>query len=124
MDVKHRYCGNCHVFLDDLEQARAMANEKRSGPATCDPAHGSKFLAWMHQNFRGFFYGRYPCWNWKINGVLVTFWLRTGLVKLYHDEGRATECHPAETERCREAVMGMANMECYAEKTCQQSFQR
>jgi len=26
MDVKHRYCGNCHVFLGDLEQARAMAN--------------------------------------------------------------------------------------------------
>jgi hypothetical protein len=78
-------------------------------PGLSDPDR-SQFLAWMHRNnFRGFFHGMYPCWNWKINGVLVTLWMRTGLVKIYHDEGRATECHPAETERCREAVMDIAN---------------
>jgi hypothetical protein len=69
-----------------------------------------QFLAWMHRNFRGFFYPMYPCWNWKINGVLVTFWMRTGIVKIYHDEGRNTEWHPSETERCREAVMAIATV--------------
>jgi hypothetical protein len=63
-----------------------------------------KFLAWMNRNHGGFFYGFYPCWNWKIGGVLVTLWMRSGLVKIYHDGGRHTECHPAETERAREAI--------------------
>jgi hypothetical protein len=90
-----------------------MSNQQSPEPETrgshSSPPPGSQFLAWMHRNFRGFFYSMYPCWNWKINGVLVTFWVRSGLVKIYHDEGRATECHPAETERCREAVMDVAN---------------
>lgn len=78
------------------------------------PVTGSQSLAWMRRNFCGFFYGMYPCWNWKINGVLVTFWMRTGVVKIYHDEGRQTEWHPAETERCREAIMAIANAEAVA----------
>ena len=63
------------------------------------------FIEWMNKRHNGFFYGAYPCWNWIIGGVLVTLWMRSGLVKVYHDEGRNTECHPAETERCREAVL-------------------
>ena len=86
-----------------------MMNTNDSSPASLVTAHGSRFLAWMHRNFRGFYYGMYPCWNWKINGVLVTFWMQTGIVKIYHDEGRQTEWHPAETERAREAVMGISN---------------
>ena len=87
------------------------ASTKQPGRRTsrCAPPSGSRFLSWMNHNHRGFYYGEYPCWNWKISGVLVTFWLRSDLVKIYHDEGRNTECHPAETERCREAVMGISN---------------
>lgn len=69
----------------------------------------SQFVAWMsriHQ--RGFYSGGWPCWNWRLGGVLVTLWEATGLVMIYHDEGRHTECHPAETERCREAVWAIA----------------
>ena len=69
---------------------------------------GSRFLAWMNRSHRGFCYTRFPCWNWRINGVLVTFWIGAGLVKIYHDEGRRTEWHPAETERCREAIAAIA----------------
>lgn len=66
------------------------------------------FCDWMNKSHSGFFYHMYPCWNWKVNGVLVTCWLRTGLVKIYHDQGRLTECHPSETERCREAIALLA----------------
>lgn len=66
------------------------------------------FLEWMRRNFGGFYYSLYPCWNWRLRGVLVTLWIRTGLVKIYHDQGRATENHPAETERCREAILSLA----------------
>lgn len=74
----------------------------------CNPGC-SPFLDWMHRHFRGFYYDLYPCWNWRIAGVLVTFWFRTGIVKIYHDEGRATEWPPAETERCREAILALAS---------------
>lgn len=63
----------------------------------------------MNRNHRGFFYSGWPCWNWRINGVLVTLWMATGIVKIYHDQGRRTECFPAETERCREAIHEIAN---------------
>lgn len=63
------------------------------------------FLQWMLKRRDGFYYDFYLCWNWRIGGVLVTYWMRSGIVKIYHDEGRATECHPCDTERCREAVM-------------------
>ena len=92
-------------------------NTETQRPASLAAAHGSRFLAWMNRNHRGFFYSFYPCWNWKIGGVLVTLWMRTGLVKIYHDEGRNTECHPAETERAREAVMGISNAKAHAPQT-------
>jgi hypothetical protein len=63
------------------------------------------FLQWMLNRRSGFFYAFYPCWNWKVGGVLVTYWLRTGVVKIYHHGGYATECYPCDTERCRNAVM-------------------
>ena len=95
------------------------ASTKQPGRRTsrCAPPSGSRFLSWMNHNHRGFYYGEYPCWNWKISGVLVTFWLRSDLVKIYHDEGRNTECHPAETERCREAVMGISNVKADARES-------
>jgi len=65
------------------------------------------FTAWMQRNHQGVFHSAYPCWNWRIGGVLVTQWLGSGLVKIYRDQGRHTECHPSETERAREAVMSL-----------------
>lgn len=66
-----------------------------------------KFHIWLNRYHNGFFYGMYPCWNWRIRGVLVTLWMKTDLVKIYYNEGRNTECYPAETEQCREAVMAL-----------------
>ena len=86
-----------------------MTTPKATAAHPLGEAAGSRFADWMNRNHRGFFYGEYPCWNWKIRGVLVTLWLRTGLVKIYHDQGRATECHPAETERGREAIACISN---------------
>ena len=82
------------------------ANRNPNPPSRAEA--GSQFLAWMNRQCPGWLWGGI-CWNWKINGVLVTFWMLSRLVKIYHDEGRQTECHPSETERCREAVMAIAN---------------
>lgn len=69
------------------------------------------FIGWMNRRHCGFLYTLPYCWNWKVSGVLVTLWMQTGLLKIYHDEGRQTECHPVETERCREAVHAIADGE-------------
>ena len=62
----------------------------------------SVFLARMHPNHRRYFYTIYPSWNWRTREVLITLWIRTRLVKIYYDEGRQIERHPAETKRsCR-----------------------
>lgn len=66
------------------------------------------FLAWINLKQPGWLWGG-TCWNSKIHGVLVTFWLVSDVVKIYHDEGRQTECYPPETERCREAISALEN---------------
>lgn len=86
---------------------KPSVKRKRRKPLSAAP--GSQFLAWMHRNFTGFFYPAYPCWNWRIGGVLVTHWNRNEIVKIYHDQGRQTEFYHAGTEACREAIMSLAN---------------
>ncbi len=66
------------------------------------------FLEWMHRNFKGYLFPQYPCWNWIINGVLITYWMRTGLVKIYHERPFHTECFRPETEHCRESILALA----------------
>lgn len=68
------------------------------------PGSPPSFEDWMNRAHKGFFYSAWPCWNWRVGGVLVTLWLRNRVVKIYHDEGRATEWHPADTEMCRDAI--------------------
>lgn len=45
-------------------------------------------------------------WSWRIGGTLVTHWGNDN-VKIYHQGGRHTEAHPANTERCREAIQAL-----------------
>lgn len=51
----------------------------------------------------------FHAWNWRIGGVLVTLWMGNSIVKIYHEEGRRTNWHPFNTERCREDVLSLLN---------------
>jgi hypothetical protein len=51
----------------------------------------------------------FHAWNWRIGGVLVTLWMGNSIVKIYHEQGRRTNWHPFNTERCREDVLSLLN---------------
>lgn len=65
--------------------------------SACSPS----FRRWLRSINPGFY--THCSWSWMIGGVLVTHW-GSDNVKIYHQSGRHTETHPANTERCREAI--------------------
>ena len=94
---------NSHPETLTLEvQAAPQAGQQ--GRCAVTPDSPPAFEAWMNRTHKGFYYGAWPCWSWRVGGVLVTLWLANRIVKIYHDEGRAAEWHPADTEMARDAI--------------------
>lgn len=68
-----------------------------------------QFISWMNRQRKGWLNPAFHCWSWRLRGTLVTLWLTSGTVKIYHRKGRSLEHYPHHTERCRDAIHELAN---------------
>jgi hypothetical protein len=72
-----------------------------------------QFIAWANQTFhRAYFASAWPCWSWRINGVLVTLWLPKDCayrVIIYRERGAKTMYFDSLGELCRKYLYQLAS---------------
>lgn len=89
------------LSLETLGERKTMSAKQMNQSRRTHPVCSPSFRRWLRNLNPGFY--TFSSWSWIIGGTLVTHWPNDN-VKIYHDEGRKTETHPANTERCREAI--------------------